>query len=341
MLKKINFFFIFALLISASYELTAKFEKAPFNKVIIWGHKLHSHTHSYVHFGFFKAFKHLGYDTYWLDNHDNVTNFDFSNSLFITEGQVDQKMPLRFDCRYILHNCEDEISCPLESPQSKYYELFNADCCIRLQVYTHKYLKNNVTKLDDYIYYNKQRKIIYMPWATDLLPDEIDENKRNLNTRQHNSAVYWVGTIWDGIFGNREKLDKFAHACQENNIQFIHNMHLNPEKNIEVIKKSYIAPAIQGKWQCDEGYIPCRIFKNISYGQWGVTNSKTVYELFNRKIVYNEDCYQLFYDAQKKLQTLTLEEQYELMDFVKEKHTYLNRIQYLLEFLNMIKPLVK
>lgn len=75
-------------------------------KVVLWGHKLHSHTHSYIHWGFERAFKYLGYETYWFDGGDNVSNFDFSGSLFITEGQVDQAIPLRDDCLYILHNCE-------------------------------------------------------------------------------------------------------------------------------------------------------------------------------------------------------------------------------------------
>lgn len=26
-------------------------------KVVIWGHKLHSHTHSYIHNAFYNAFK--------------------------------------------------------------------------------------------------------------------------------------------------------------------------------------------------------------------------------------------------------------------------------------------
>jgi len=30
------------------------------NKIIIWGHKLHSHTHSYIHSGYYEAFKKLG-----------------------------------------------------------------------------------------------------------------------------------------------------------------------------------------------------------------------------------------------------------------------------------------
>ena len=73
------------------------------NNIIIWGHKLHSHTHSYIHNAFFIAFKKLGYDTYWFDDNDDTSNFDFSNSLFITEHQVDNKIPKRKDCLYFVH----------------------------------------------------------------------------------------------------------------------------------------------------------------------------------------------------------------------------------------------
>ena len=27
-----------------------------FKQIVIWGHKLHSHTHSYIHYAFHKAF---------------------------------------------------------------------------------------------------------------------------------------------------------------------------------------------------------------------------------------------------------------------------------------------
>ena len=74
-----------------------------FSKVIVWGHLLHSHTHSYVHHSFNKTFKYLGYDTYWLDNKSDISGINFTNSLFLTEGQVDQSIPLRNDCFYLLH----------------------------------------------------------------------------------------------------------------------------------------------------------------------------------------------------------------------------------------------
>lgn len=51
-------------------------------QVVIWGHKLHSHTHSYIHNGFFLAFKHMGYNTLWLDNNDDITLIDFSKTFF-------------------------------------------------------------------------------------------------------------------------------------------------------------------------------------------------------------------------------------------------------------------
>ena len=37
------------------------------NKVIIWGHELHNHTHSYIHNAFYRTFKYLGYNVYWFN----------------------------------------------------------------------------------------------------------------------------------------------------------------------------------------------------------------------------------------------------------------------------------
>jgi hypothetical protein len=325
------FFFLANLTAGVQENLVKKY---PFNKVIIWGHKLHSHSHSYIHAGFFKAFKHLGYDTYWLDNNDDVTCMDFSNSLFITEEHVDHNIPLRVDCRYILHNCSME----------KYIKLFEMGNCIIMQVYDNGVMQK-ADKLDDCIFWNQQEKVLYMPWATDLLPYEIDQVKQNIQNISKQSVAYYIGYVNDGAQGgNKNKIMPFSRACAENNIRFRYfegylAHPVSMEESMQLIQTSIVAPAIQGQWQCDAGYIPCRIFKNISYGQLGITNSKTVYDLFKGKIVYNPDTYQLFYDAKKRMETLTREELFEVMDFVKEKHTYINRIEVLLECLNKIKPL--
>ena len=81
------------------------------SKVIIWGHKLHSHTHSYIHNSYFKAFKFLGYEVFWFDHNDDVSGFDFSNCIFFTEDQVKKGIPLRNDCKYIAHHIQPSFFC--------------------------------------------------------------------------------------------------------------------------------------------------------------------------------------------------------------------------------------
>lgn len=310
------------------FLMTITFSTECFDKVIIWGHKLHSHTHSYVHNAFYRAFKYMGYQTYWFDDNDNVSSFDFKNSLFITEGQVDKNIPIREDCRYILHYCR--------SP--KYLPLLEKGYCIHLQVYNDFVLKRtDLTKLDNCIYYDLLRQRIYMPWATDLLPPEIDKVKSGISKRKSHPEVYWIGTIGGGLYGNIEQIHPFQRACTENNIPLIHKINVSMEENCKFIFRSYMAPAIVGQWQQEVGYIPCRIFKNISYGHMGVTNCRAAYELLEKKIVYNPDTYQLFYDAKKRIEQLSIDELYELMDLVKTKHTFINRIQSLLWFINHVE----
>jgi len=314
-----------------------------FNQIIIWGHKLHSHTHSYIHNGFFIAFKHLNYNVLWLDDKSNITNIDFTNSLFITEHQVCKKIPIRYDCKYILHNS-------FVDPGKAYYkknagtwedirfkDIAKKGNVINMQVYRPKFVLNK-TKMEDYVYYDIRTYSIYFPWATDLLPYEITEIQKNINsinTNSHNKIINFVGTMID-------EWKQFDKACKENNITFIHyggysGKNKSSKENIKLIQQSYIAPSIQRQQQCDVGYIPCRIFKNISYGKMGFTNSQVVYELFDKKIIYNPCSYKLFYDAKDWIEN-KYNEKYitDLMNIVKKKHTYLNRIQNLFDFFNII-----
>jgi hypothetical protein len=299
-----------------------------FDKVVIWGHKLHSHTHSYIHNAFYMAFNYLGYETYWFDDNDDVSGFDFSNAFFLSEGQVDHRIPLRKDGIYCLHNASSD----------KYKDL-DPKLYFSIQVYNSAvHQMPNLIKVEPCIYYDFPGKCVYMPWATDLLPHEIDVNKKKLKTTQVGKYCIWVGTIGAGVFGNVNELTPFIKGCNEQKINFVHRGgNVSVEDNINLTMQAYLAPAIVGTWQLEHEYVPCRIFKNISYGKPGVTNSKVVYELFEKKIVYNPDTYALFFDAMNRTKNITLDEIYEQMDFVKTKHTYINRIQTLLDFMDCLE----
>ena len=290
-------------------------------QVVIWGHKLHTHTHSYIHNAFYKTYTHLGYKTIWLNNNDNINNIDFSNTLFLTEGQVDNGIPIRKDSYYILHNCNMDK-----------YNIIPKSNILIIQVFSNDVIKRNEQKIDEYIYYNQSKNnesysILYMPWATDLLPEEINNNILNLYNIKIKREINFVGyetPEWNIVknFCNVNKIAYNSRGGFQNNVDALTNQQL--------IKQSFIAPSIQTKWQVDNGYIPCRIFKNISYGRMGVTNSYTVFQLFKKSIVYNPNiniCLKMAINFENNTNEYKKNIIIPLMCDVRENHTYINRTQ--------------
>lgn len=297
-------------------------------RFVAWGHKLHSHTHSYIHNAFIRAFQHLGYPTLWLDNDDDISQIDLDGSLFLTEGNVSQHLPAIANCYYILHNCENFDPFHI-IPQS--HKLI-------LQVFTKdKVHDKSLICLEPCIYYGDQ--VIYMPWATDLLPHEIDQNIKELDTIVPVSPpeLNYVGM-------HTRLLEDVYDYCKSHGIiyrqigGFSHN-NVDLNDNIKLIKQSIVAPAIQIEWQVEHGYIPCRIFKNISYGKMGMTNSDTVYHLFNDSILYHSDAIKLIemgLEFENQSAETKKEKIISLMEFVRDHHTYINRIKTIFHCFNLI-----
>jgi len=188
---------------------------------------------------------------------------------------------------------------------------------------------NGAVELDeDFMFYPRERHLDFR-WATDLLPAEIEENKRGASLlRPDRDTIWWVGSTWHV---NERELTTFKRACDDGKINFKpigagQRGVVSIEDNVRLVRESYFAPAIVGTHHVTEGYAPCRIFKNISYGRYGVTNSARVNKIFGGKLIYNPDPYQLFFDARERLQAMQIGELHALMDEVATKHTYVNRI---------------
>jgi hypothetical protein len=327
-------------------------------KIIIWGYPLNSHTHSYIHGAWYKTFKHLGYETYWFHDDNYPINFDYSNCLFITEGYAEKNIPLEETSTYFVHICVNP---------SKYLDKGCRLIDIRFNVnqindcnYSYEFDKQNIIKIDEVSYYNKTAnddilsdqfkkgisnyESLYLSWATDLLPEEFNFDNRFIKRQR---KIYHVGSISES---NIQELRKFGKAMSENGIDFIHrDPWSNPatwEEVKDMTQKSYIAPDLRGSAMRSDingkvdtganhkliGYIPCRIFKNISYGQIGATNSKAVKGLFGDLVVYNDDEYQLFYDAEKLKDNHDYI--FEQMKYVQENHTYINRVNTIMKIYN-------
>jgi hypothetical protein len=295
-------------------------------KVVIWGHHLHSHTHSYIHYGFERAFKALGHDVYWLGDDDDVSGFDFSNSLFLTEWQVDDKIPIRKDCKYVLHNCDRPGGFERYAPV--------ADRCLNLKKFS-KYeedLPRGAEKIGPYVLFEPATNTLIQPWATDLLPDEINFHDAGIGVEsQGKKRCVFIGSYGEGEYGNRSEIDPFVDECKKLGMEFVLKGSVSHEENKSMIADGYICPALVGAWQARFGYIACRVFKNISYGKMGVTNSWEQHDLFEGKLVWNPDTRQLVHDAIPRLGDK--KRIVELMKMVKERHTYINRINTIMEVL--------
>ena len=320
------------------------------NKVIIWGHTLHDHTHSYIHNAFYRTFKYMGYETYWFST-DGENNYlaqgtpnNFENTLFIVHGIVSHKLPLNDTSIYIAHNVEF-IGTDKKFPKN--HEIRDKEelkgipvsNIIQLQVYT----KNAETQSSEgcsrkNTYYIKPpHSTIFMPWATDLLPEEINKNIINLEKFKVKNVSNFIGMPLAHHAKFRDELKKYNVVYRNYGGTFNKNSYLNKtvEENMKLIQESIIAPALQTQWQIDNGYIPCRIFKNISYGKMGITNNPTVNLLFDTKLIYSDNIAELTkmgldFEVNNPNKNQVVKE---LMEYVRDNHTYINRINCILEYI--------
>ena len=292
-------------------------------KFIIWGHKSHrSNTFYYVNVAFLRAFEYKGWEVLHLDNSDDISNISFSECIFFTEGQVDQKIPILKNAKYILHNCNLEK-----------YAGIPSNNILKLQVFTNG-KQNSVghsgEKINEYTYFDLKSNTLYQPWATDLLPVQIERKfKQNLNKH-----IVWCGTIESHGFSNIHEINDFLNPTYKEGYKFFHFCNgVSFEQNVDLVKNNEIAPTIVGAWQKANDYIPCRIFKNISYGGLGITNSKIIKTIFHDSIIYNENEAKLFSIYQK----LTPKEKEKMFlhscETVINQHTYINRVCQILEVL--------
>lgn len=309
-------------------------------QIVIWGHKLHSHTHSYIHNGFYIAFQKMGFKTYYYDDTDDVSHHDFSNTLFITEHQVNKKIPLQQDCLYITHYIDkgDYIGIPKENIIILKVSL--RDFIEKEQHMNLQYVELEYGQKYEYHAVDNGYNSLYMYWATDLLPEEIDENIKHvidMGDEANEPEINFIGTM-------THKWYDLHNVCMNTGIKFNHygaTFNVNSDRNISLsdnmnlIKKSIIAPALQDDYQLSTQYIPCRIFKNISYGKMGITNNKKVNELFDNRLLYDTAIVELCkkgieFEKNEKKNDIIIE----LMEHVRDNHTYINRVHTILKYVN-------
>lgn len=319
-------------------------------KVVIWGHPLHSHTHSYVHEAYYRAFNFMQHEVYWFHDDDFPEDFDYENCVFITEGFADKKIPLRKTSVYFVMYCPSPKKY-LEAEVKKYVDMRMIAVNHSDHIQSYSFDKEKAEKLGPCYYFvgAQPQKIsikndyvdyeiddfdkVYFAWATNLLPNEIIGE---FAFTERKSEIYFFGTLSNvGEGENISNFIPFISAANRLGIPFRHNdpwrNPLQSDELIRLTRQSLLGIDIRGKKHIDTEVITCRVFKNVSYGHLGLTNSKAIYEAMEGNCLYNSDTEQLLYDGLRNSHDFSFI--LNAMNYVKHNHTYVNRITSMLSIL--------
>jgi len=327
-------------------------QKFSYKKVVIWGYPLYSHTASYGWEAYYKAFKHLGFDVHWFHDDDFPLDFDFSNTLFIAEGFADKNIPLNDTSCYFIWYCPSPLKY-ISAGVKKYIDVrmpvvdhkdhvhnysFNLNNCAKVEpsCFIEKLTSGVIRVKNDYVDYEiSDFDKLYINWATNLLPHEISND--DVYLKRDEGKVYFLGTISpQGVCENASNFKGFINECVKNNIAFYHNdpwkNPVSTEELTKITKRSMLGIEIRGPEHVRTRMIPERIFKNVSFGHLGMTNSAAVYEELEGNCAFSEDTSQLFYECMKLKNNFSMISTSQ--KFVKENHTYVNRVKGIIQIAN-------
>ena len=308
-------------------------------KCILWGYTLHSDTYSYVHEGFKKALERAGHEVYWFHDgeYPDSTDFDYEDSVFFTEGYADKNIPVLASCVYYVHVCvnpEKYVGSVKKLIDMRYHQdkmdkdnyEFDHDLSDFEELDTGVCVDRVMSKEKGY-------DISYLAWATDLLPEEFDEDWVNI---ERENIYYFIGSISaDGRFKNAHLIQEWAQLCDKIGVRTSwSNPWTNPLDGHVMrglMQKSFMSPDLRNDTHKLWGTKTCRVFKTMSYGNLGLTNSPKLAEFGGPDIICRENIGELFEEGlrNKDDKELILRQ----MRHTREHHTYVNRINGLLKLL--------
>jgi len=313
-------------------------------KIIIWGFPYLSCSHSFTHGAFKKAFDYLGYEVSWFPDEPNI-NYNFNNCNFITEGSCCNFIPINKTSNYFVH-VPKNINKFLNNVKN-FIDLRYLVTHINDGIYDYTVDFNKLEKMATGVFLEKnslEYPKAYISWASDLLPEEINFDWVNI---QRDQCYYYAGN-WNSqqntlnaAHNNVDSILKFANLLKEkNNIDFSRvcfDKFLNEDEHIKIIQKSYVSPDFRGPKQHEWKYVPCRVFKSISYGHLGAGNSDAPITMDNFL-----DGYYIHSNNIEELHEKVIEKRedkkfiLQQMKLVKERNTFVERAKGLLKIMELL-----
>ena len=257
-------------------------------RIVIWGLKYRYHTQRHIYSAFYKTAKKMGHKTIWLEDNAKNAKYIKAGDLIFAQDLVgkmvpekfkfeDYNIPVRDDVFYCLHNVKTIFTDKLKKENVLYLQVFRKDLLAKVL---------NPEKWNSVTYFDNESRTLFQPWGTDLMPEEFKKPVFCGSKR-----MFWVGNVWNdkNNHGNLKQIAELKEILQKFKIKFIKIKVVPDFLHIFLIRHSRIAPAIGGGIQAETDYLPCRMFKNISYGQLGFSNIKQFDELLAGASIYSDN----------------------------------------------------
>ncbi len=293
-----------------------------FGKVVVWGLKSHDRdSFRYIQNHFYTTLQKLGINSVWLDDEIDNNNLVEKGDMVWAANVTGKNLKLKKDVYYCLHNYDKD-----------FYKELNKKNYLIVQVYSNDADKGT-QKWDSVTRFDRKNQVLYEPWGTNLLPWEF----KNPVFPKSSPFVFWVGSIWnnDQNQGNLEEIEKLKKVLGKHHVYFLHPRYVPDFIHWRLIRWSRIAPTVAGNWQVKVNYLPCRMFKNISYGQLGITNVKKFEDLLGSSFIKSDSIEDLVEKSlafsEKKYISLVKDQQ----EIIK-KQTYMQKVMNLFKGLEIV-----
>jgi hypothetical protein len=261
-----------------------------YDNIVIWGRNI-AHTHYWITYSYYNILRDLGIKCMWLDDSEASLSIAPKNSFYIYNSYdsefIDKTHPKAFLA--FRHN--------LFSPN-----ILNHLGCFQGVFQHQQHLDNPLGQslgCRGQVYYEEEERLLQQPWGTDLLAADF-----YTPTFSCSSRVYWTGSIWrqpenlrTAEWGNASEINLMGLALERNSISLVQLQDAYRDINIGFIRLSRLAPAIQGYGQVKAKHLACRFFKNISYGQFCVSNNSAAKELLGSSCIYSDNIQELIDNA--------------------------------------------
>ncbi|MBP7250642.1 MAG: hypothetical protein KA986_00505 [Aliarcobacter sp.] len=302
-------------------------------RIVVWGLRNRWHTHRFIHKAFYENAKKLGYEVLWLEDEKKNAKYVESGDLVIFSEVIGKMVSEKFKIEdYHLPITEGVYYC-LHNVKEIFYEKINKKYLLHLEKYQNDFdnLKGNEI-WNIAVYFNLEKQTLFQPWGTDLLDYEFKKP-----VFRKNKFIFWVGSVWNDNLnqGNFLAIEEFKMVLKKFDLKFLKVRFVPDWMNVFFIRLSRLSPAIAGAWQVKHDYLPCRMFKNISYGQVGFSNVEKFNEILNGCNIEGsmEDMVkQVLKLNEKEYKNLVLKQQ----EMIK-KYTYKNALENIFSAFNIIE----